>query len=382
MRILVDENIPAALEAFSQFGEVQRVPGRQLGEPQWREVLASADAIMVRSVTRVNRELLQGTNIRYVGSATIGADHLDTTFLEQQGIAWSTAPGCNADSVGDFVLSAMAVCGDILERLLAGGRLGVIGHGNVGQRLTTRMQRLGISCLAYDPLIAQQGILTSLDSVLQSDMLCLHAPLTRSGNYPTFHLLSFEQLCRLPEGAVLLSAGRGEVVSTEVLLALAEKRPDITQVLDVWEPEPAIPLALLEKVFLATPHIAGYSSDGKLNGTRQIAQWLALQLNQSFSAATVDAVLPPADEITLVSEAPSQLIREAILAIYDVREDDARLRQALSNLKDDAERGRAFDVLRKTYPLRRELGSSSLSLRSEQADLASLLNALQGRGEK
>lgn len=379
MKILVDENIPAARQAFAQFGEVVRVAGRSLNGSEGRALVEGAQALMVRSVTRVDQALLAGSDIKFVGSATIGADHLDVAYLQQQGIAWATAPGCNANSVVDYVLSAICVCGDLLERLLAGVRVGIIGHGNVGSRLAGRFQALGIDCRAYDPLLPQQGILTELDALWDCPLLCLHAPLTRSGSFPSFHMLSCQQLCQLPQNAVIISAGRGEVVATEVLLQLKAKRPDIQLILDVWEPEPAIPLALLAQALLATPHIAGYSADGKINGTLQIAEALANSLGRDWRDDEIQGFLGDAPEVRLNAGVPADLIREAVLAVYDIREDDQRLRESLAGLEDERARGAAFDTLRKNYPRRRELASTKFVLAAEDQVLINCLSAVQAR---
>ncbi len=380
MKMVIDENIPAAIEAFAPLGELVLVPGRSLNEPEGRALVQNADVLVVRSVTQVNAQLLGGSRVKFVGSATIGAGHLDIDYLQGRGIGWSTAPGCNANSVVDYVLSAIAVSGDLLERLFAGEKVGIIGHGNVGRCLSARLQGLGLDCCAYDPLLPAEAILTSLNNVLNCSLLCLHAPLTRSGEFPSFHSLSLAQLCGLPKNAVVISAGRGEVIATEVLLALTEKRPDIRLVLDVWEPEPDIPLALLEKTALATPHIAGYSADGKLNGTLQIAEALANHLALPYSSGALENFFAKPDAVKLSAVEPIALIREAILAVYDIRDDDQRLRKALAPLAEGHARARAFDQLRKNYPQRRELGVSDFILPLADPKLEILLSALQGKG--
>ncbi len=365
--IVVDENIIAGESCFAQFGRVRTVAGRQLS----REQLLDADALIVRSVTKVNAELLAGTPVRFVGSTTIGTDHIDAAWLQQAGIRWTNAPGCNAQSVVDYCLSAYAAIDGLWERLLAGARVGIIGYGNVGSRLHRRLQALGIQCLAYDPFLDERQcpIRADLDAVLACEVLSLHAPLTTAGPHPTRHLLSFEQLAALPPQALLLNAGRGEVLDTGVLKRLAEQRPDIELVLDVWEGEPNIDLELMANCRIATPHIAGYSADGKITGLQMVAEAYADFIGQPLAGFALPPQLQQPPQLQLPQSAAqagtveetARLIRELIWQCYDVREDDRRLRTAIAQ---GGEKGLAvgevFDAQRKHYPLRRELARCQL----------------------
>jgi erythronate-4-phosphate dehydrogenase len=346
--IVADENIPGLETGFAALGSVTRVNGRLLQ----RQQLEGADILLVRSVTRVNRELLEGSSIRFVGSATIGTDHLDTDYLDAQGIAWANAPGSNANSVVEYVLSAFARVDGLLEKLLAGGTVGIVGMGNVGSSLYHRLDAMGIQCLAYDPLLPTGSfpILSELDRVLAADAVCLHAPLTRGGKYPSFHLLGQLELQQLKEGALLLNAGRGPVIDNAALSVCLDMRPDLTVILDVWEHEPAIDLELLSKVFLATPHIAGYSLDGKLAGTQMIYQACCLALGQPETFTTQGAELTQLIEL---DASGIEALQRVIFASYDIAEDDQAMRKALVAV--DGEQGAAaFDALRKHYPVRRE----------------------------
>ena len=369
MKILVDENIPAAEACFSQFGDVRQVNGRQLKNTD----IGDAEVLIVRSVTKVNQTLLAGTGVRFVGSTTIGTDHLDLAYLASSGIKVCNAPGSNAESVVDYVISSICHCDDLLERLLAGEPVGIVGYGNVGQRLGRRLSALGIKWRAYDPLLnqAQLSVLTSLEEVVNSSLLCLHAPLTHDGEFPSYHMLSADQLAAMPSNAVLLNAGRGEVVATEVLLALIDQRPDISLVLDVWEGEPNFPASLASRCRIATPHIAGYSADGKLTGLRMVATELADFLGLDLKPFAIPDNMTETAPLSCEGIDEAGFIRHAVLSVYDVAADDARFRQIIGS---DVP-GEAFDLLRKNYPSRRELAFSVLTTANPK--FTALLSALQ-----
>lgn len=369
-RILVDENIPWAETLLSNWGELEAFRGRDLR----RDLLGDADILLVRSVTEVNAALLEGSVVRFVGSTTIGTDHLDTRWLDQQGIRWCSAPGSNADSVVDYCLSAFCALPGALERLLDGALVGIIGYGNVGARLHRRLAALGVACLAYDPWLSaeQCPVLAPLERVLDCEIISLHTPLTRGGPFPTRHLLGLDDLLALPSDAILLNAGRGEVLATDTLLSLRQQRPDIQLVLDVWEGEPGISADLVSRCAVATPHIAGYSQDGKWRGLLQVARQLALYLGEELPAVTPP--LAPAPLVDLSgADSRAALIRSLVLGVYDIREDDRRLRDSL----EAVEPARAFDQLRRHYPARREVTAARLTGAERLAgDLGKMLAAL------
>ncbi len=369
MKIVVDENIPGAKQCLAQFGEVVLRSGREICAAD----VQGADALIVRSVTKVNPALLAGSSVRFVGSTTIGSDHLDIDYLRGQGIQFCTAPGSNAESVVDYVLSVLCRVDGALASLLTGDRVGIVGYGNVGKRLGQRLTAIGIDWIAYDPLLnpADHPNLRSLAEVINSAVLSLHAPLTVAGPFPSFHMLNAVQLQSLPENALLLNAGRGEVVATEELHALLDSRPDIRLALDVWEGEPDFPAALAERCTIATPHIAGYSVDGKKTGLQMIAAELANFLDKPLKVGDDNAVAElPA--IHCPGGDAFSLIPAAVLAVYDVAGDSQRFKAIIA----DAERGKRFDLLRKHYPPRRELAYSNLV--AVEPEMASLLRAVQG----
>ena len=375
MKIVADENIPCVQQAFASLGEVLLLPGRSMQAAQVRD----ADILLVRSVTRVDASLLQGSSVRFVGSATIGFDHVDRDYLQQQDIGFATAPGSNATSAAEYVVSALMVLSGQQGFELAGKTVGIIGCGNVGSRVRDRLAALGMTCLVNDPPLqasAGHDEFVALDEVLQADIVTLHVPLTTSAPHPTLHLLDASALDRLKPGAILINTSRGAVVDNRALDALLARRDDLSVVLDVWENEPSISASLLQQVDLATAHIAGYSYDGKLRGTEMIyraacdyfaepLQWRAADELQR--AASIDLRAHDAGDVLAVT-------RAAVVACYDVRQDDARLRETLS--LPATERALAFDRLRKDYPLRREFSESTLLLHEPAGALGQLLSAL------
>ncbi|WP_198949421.1 4-phosphoerythronate dehydrogenase [Halovibrio salipaludis] len=348
LRILADENIPALPACFGGSGEIRTLPGRSIRQADLQDV----DVLLVRSVTRVDGALLAGTPVRWVGTATIGTDHLDTHWLEQQGIAWASAPGCNAEAVADYVLAVLALAAVERGQALTDGTVGIVGFGNVGSRVHRRLQALGIETRVTDPPLAQDGVtgLVGLDEVLACDRIALHAPLVRGGGWPTEHLLDAGRIQALRPDQVLISAGRGAVVDNAALrerLEAADGGP--WTALDVWEGEPLVDPRLARMVRIATPHIAGYSLEGKLRGTVMLAlalnRWLAVG-----SEPSLEALVP--EPATL--DALAATLEETLLASYDPRRDTHQLRATLDCSR--ADRASAFDRLRRDYPVRRELG--------------------------
>ena len=360
LNIVADENIPRVEETFACLGNVVKVNGRQLAKQQ----LLEADILLVRSVTNVNEALLAGTPVRFVATATIGIDHLDTAYLDANGISWASAPGSNADSVVDYVISSLCRLEGVLEQLLVDGVVGIIGMGNVGSRLYQRLSTLGIDCCAYDPLLAPTSypVLTDLDTVLAADVICMHVPLTTTGDYPTYHLLNKQRILRLKPGVVIINAGRGATLDNVGLLEVLDRRDDPCVVLDVWENEPNIDIQLMKRIDISTPHVAGYSLDGKLAGTAMIYQACC----QFLGVEAVVSQRPKEDLFITVTEKHNVVaaMKEAVLLCYDVADDDQRLRGALLHSSDE-QRSVQFDQLRKNYPERREFSHCRITNTAE-----------------
>jgi erythronate-4-phosphate dehydrogenase len=353
LKIVADQNMPLVETLFSPYGDVHLKSGREIISSD----LIDADVLLVRSVTRVSRDLLENSSVRFVGSATIGIDHIDTNFLSQSGIHFAFAPGCNANAVVQYDLSVMS-------RLLPNWRekhVGIIGCGNVGSRLFRALKDLNVSCRVYDPFLTPDSCfdLCGFDEVLASDIICIHTPLTHGGEYPTFHLIGPDELSMLKPGSLLLNAGRGEVISNKALLDYLKSGGSIETALDVWESEPEVCLELLEQVSIGTPHIAGNTVEGKRNGTAMVYEAFLSWIGKTSDDMADNSLQP----IVLDSKEVIESISDAILSCYDPQRDDLAMRTAFSGLQEgSAMQRKAFDDLRKNYPRRREYSGTCVDL--------------------
>ena len=331
----------AVEEIFGAIGEVSLADGRAISSAQ----LQGVDVLLVRSVTRVDANLLQDHPLRFVGSATSGIDHIDRQALLDRGIGFAWAGGSNADSVVDYVLSAICQSADKLEQLLNGGVLGIVGYGHIGKRLKFRLSALGVSCKVYDPWLsaAEFPILTSLDEVLDCDVVCLHAALTQARPWPSFHLLGTRELGQLRPDSLLINAGRGELVDSEALQQRLRQEGAPSVILDVWEGEPRVDESLLALCRFGTAHIAGYSFDAKLRATGMLYRSLCSEFDLEGTGPDTGSESVPVSIPDGLEGA--ELIRWLLAQAYDIAEDDRLLRGAPTG----------FDQLRKNYRKRREL---------------------------
>lgn len=354
MNIIADENIPYVREAFESLGNVKTLSGRAITS----ECLRDADMLLVRSITRVNRALLEGTGVRFVASATIGEDHVDKAYLQERGIGFASAPGCNANSVGDYIVSALMVLSERFALDLPKMSLGIIGVGNVGSNVRRKAEGLGLTCVLNDPPLARKtgdAVYRPLEEALACDIITLHVPLTRDGEDATYRLANRPFFEKLKPGAIFINSSRGPVVEEQALKAELDSGRIRACVLDVWDREPDIDVTLLERASIGTPHIAGYSFDGKVNGTRQIYEAACRFLGKEPTWEPSPLLPPPeCPEVRLNGAASDWLseIRKAVFAVYDVRKDDAAMRGILAEPPE--RRGAYFDKLRKQYPRRRE----------------------------
>ncbi|MEY3220696.1 MAG: hypothetical protein RIT27_2053 [Pseudomonadota bacterium] len=372
MNILADENIPLVSEAFAQFGTITTFNGRHLTADQ----TTNADILLVRSVTTVNEQLLQNSPVKFVGSATIGFDHVDLNYLASRKIGFSTAPASNAISAAEYVIAALLILSQQQRVMLSEKTVGIIGCGNVGSRVLARLKALNVKCLINDPPLEKQHKLShssTLEEILQCDIITLHVPLILEGEFPTFELVNDQFLSQLKDNTILINTSRGKVVNETALLKHADR---LKLVLDVWRNEPNINQTLLEKTCLATPHIAGYSFDGKIRGTEMIYEACCeyFKVEKKWRA---NLPKPPVEKIVFSNQiSQEQALHLAVQSCYDLRRDDAMLRQ----IKNAEQPNPYFDQLRKNYPIRREF--STLEIRTPHYELQQQLIGLGFEIEK
>jgi erythronate-4-phosphate dehydrogenase len=384
MKIVCATNMPFALEAFRTLGETRILEGRTLTPADVRDV----EILALRSTTQVNRDLLEGSRVRFVGTATIGTDHLDIPYLERRGIRWCFAPGCNANSVSEYVTAALLTLGERHGLTWEGKTLGIIGVGNVGSRVALKGDALGLRVLKCDPPRARgapasagglaPGPFVSLERILaESDVITVHVPLTRTGEDKTLHLADAAFFDRARRGVVFLNAARGPVVDTPALLAALERGQVSHAVLDTWEGEPDYHPGLVQRVDLGTPHIAGHSFEGKVMGTvmvyREVCRFLGVPATWSHEPLMPPPLVPEA-RCAAEGRADEAVLREVVRQVYDIEGDDQRFRATAAG--DAASRKAAFDRLRKEYPERREFRYTRVAAAGAGASLARKLAGL------
>lgn len=331
MKIIVDDKIPYIREALSGITrDTIYIKGAEITADDVRD----ADALIVRTRTHCNERLLGGSNVRFVATATIGIDHLDTQWLDKAGIRWANCPGCNAASVGQYLLTSLLTIKRNLGYCLEKMTLGIVGFGHVGRHVKAVGEQLGMRILVNDPFLDIPG-LVSLDTIRQeADVITFHVPLTRSGAHPTLHLADRDflmGLCR--KGAIVVNTSRGGIIDEQALLEAMDKGIVGQAVIDTWEGEPNINMELLEKAYIATPHIAGYSADGKATADNMVLDALC----DFFGIKTHPLVSPP-------PLPPDFHYTGDPLELYDPLADSSRLKLTPQD----------FEEQRGNYHLRRE----------------------------
>jgi len=376
MNIVIDENIPFGKEAFSTLGNVRVLPGREINSTCLRETTA----LIVRSVTPVNKDLLTGTDIQFVGTATAGLDHIDQAYLAKQQIGFADAAGSNANSVAEYVLTALTIMARKLQTSLKGKTLGIVGVGRIGRLVAKNAKVLGMEVILNDPPLArktQETSYRSLDEALQADFVTLHVPLIRTGVDKTVHLIEERELANMPTSSILINTSRGEVVDNLALLNGLKNRQLQSAVMDVWEGEPSINWELANRVSIATPHIAGYSFDGKIKGTTMIyqaaCQYFGVAPSWEFTEDDFQ-YQDPEETIDAGGHNLEQLLFKLAPQFYDLHGDDARLRSLFTLPR--SQRSAGFDQLRKNYPKRREFIASPISLQGTNPTIISALTNL------
>lgn len=379
MKIVADSNIPFVEECFSTVGEVVVCPGREMSSA----VVADADVLLVRSVTKVGEPLLAGSAVKFVGTATIGFEHVDIGYLAERGIAFASAPGSNANSVAEYIVAALLAVARKHRITLAGKSIGIVGVGNVGRRVEQKVRALGMQPVLNDPPLQREtgdAKYVPLERVFDCDFITLHTPLSFAGADKTFHLADEAFFKSLKDGCVFLNTSRGGVMHTAALKAAIDSRRLGPAVLDVWENEPNIDVELLRIVDLSTPHIAGYSFDGKVAGMMMIYEAVCEHFDLD-PARTAEDFLPTPEvaEITMSAREiegrdEQEMIREVVGRVYVINRDDFNTREIA--IVPEAERGKFFDDLRKNYKVRREFQNTEVVMPEEHKELAEKLKGI------
>lgn len=370
MKIVCDNKIPFLKGVLEPYAEVVYLPGSETTA----DVVKDADAIISRTRTICNESLLKGSSVKVIATATIGFDHIDTAWCENNGIIWRNAPGCNSWSVKQYISSVLLVLAEKYGFSLEGKTLGVVGVGNVGSKVADAARALGMKVLLNDPpRERKEGTegFVSLDEVMaQSDIITLHVPLSREGEDATWHLFDQERIAALGKEQILINSSRGPVVDNKALKSALQSGAIKAAVLDVWEGEPDLDPGLIDLLDITTPHIAGYSADGKANGTMASVRTVAEILGLPLTEWTPSGVPAPEQALSFVIDAEGKscadVLKEAVLHTYDVREDSDRLRNAPE----------LFEKLRGDYQIRREPSAFSIELRSGTVKEVEALEAI------
>jgi erythronate-4-phosphate dehydrogenase len=380
MKIIADENIPFVKECFASIGDVQTLSGRLITP----KAVADADCLLVRSITPVNEKLLAGSKIKLVATATIGFEHVDVDYLKKRDIGFASAPGSNSNSVADYIVAALLSVAQKRKITLEGKSIGVIGVGNVGSKVAKKCAVLGMIVKLNDPPLFRQtgdSKYLPLNGLFDCDFITLHTPLTREGQDKTYHLADKNFFASLKTGCVFINTCRGAVHDTSALKAAIQNKKLGAVILDVWENEPNIDCELLRLVDISTPHIAGYSLDGKIAGMVMIYNAACEHFGLKPKHKIEDFLPPPAvPQITIDKIGPDtqKLLHEIVQQVYVINRDDFNTREIA--MVEQEKRGKFFDDLRKNYPVRREFQNTTIILATESTDDTE--NKLKGIGFK
>jgi len=376
MKIVADENIPFVKECFSSIGDVVTLSGRSI-TPQ---VVADADILLVRSITQANEKLVAESSIKFVATATIGFEHVDTGYLNKRGIGFASAPGSNANSVAEYIVAALLSVGKKRKITLAGKSIGVIGVGNVGSRVAKKCLALGMKVKLNDPPLARQTgdpKYRPLNELFDCDFITFHTPLTKEGQDKTFHLADDKFFASLKPGCVFINTSRGGVHDTASLKAAIKSGKFGAVILDVWENEPNIDCELLRMVDISTPHIAGYSYDGKIAGLIMI-YIAACEHFKIESKHKIEDFLPapkvPQIAIEEIGPDIQEVLRDVVQQVYVINRDDFNTREIA--MVEPQIRGKFFDDLRKNYPVRREFQNTTVILNQHSEMFAKMLKGI------
>jgi len=369
LKIVADYNVPFLKGCLESVAEVRYYHGRDIGPEQVRD----ADALIIRTRTKCNRQLLEGSKVKFIATATIGYDHIDKQYCENRLIKWENAPGCNSSSVEQYVLSSLLVLAEKYNFRLRDKTIGIIGVGHVGSKVKRVSELLGMKVLLNDPPREREertGIFVELKHILSNaDIITIHVPLNMKGLDKTFHMADRTFFKTLSKKVHFLNTSRGEIVDTNALKEAIRQRSLNSVVLDVWENEPDIDHELLGMVDIATPHIAGYSLDGKANGTMMSVRALSIFYDLELDKWKPEKIPVPEKtdlQVDAYGKDIQDVLIEAVLKTYNVLDDDKRLRKSV----------RTFEQQRSEYPLRREYGTYTIHLTNDHSNIGESLKKL------
>jgi len=367
-KFIIDDKIPFLKGVFEPFAEVNYFPGEKITP----EKIKNADALIIRTRTICNEELLLGSNVKMIASATIGFDHIDKDYCSKNGIKWTNAPGCNSGSVMQFMASVLVRLSQKHNFRFSEKTLGIIGVGNVGAKVAKLADALGMKVLLNDPPRERKegkGNFVSIEEIQEkADIISFHVPLIREGIDKTYHMFDDSFIAALKNKPIILNSSRGEVLDESVLKNGLKEGKIESAVLDVWENEPDIDLELLDLVDIATPHIAGYSAEGKLNGTKMVIEAVSAHFNLDIEE--LNPLLLSNEnlnvEINCKGKLDEEIFSEAILHTYDVLNDNERFRESPTT----------FEKQRGNYPIRREFQAHTLMLKNCKPHVSEKLKQL------
>ncbi len=369
MKIIADDRIPFLQGVLEPYAEVIYMPGKQITN----RILKDADALLTRTRTKCTESLLKGTKVKFIGTATIGFDHIDTHFCEKNRIFWTNAPGCNSWSVQQYMAAVLLKIAAEFRFSLKGKTIGIVGVGNVGSKVEELAHTLGMNVLLNDPPRARkegEKNFVNLGAILyESDIVTLHVPLNVVGEDCTWHLFNEKSFKKMKKETWFINTSRGEVAETGALKKTLESGKLAGAVLDVWENEPDIDLDLMSKTFLATPHIAGYSTDGKANGTSIVVNALCSHFNlplKGWYPGKVPKPEKPVISVSGIGKTDEDIIRQTVFHTYNIDEDNIALRFSPSD----------FEKQRGDYRLRREFTAYTVKLNGGTKNTRKMLELL------
>jgi erythronate-4-phosphate dehydrogenase len=374
MKIVIDDKIPYIRGAFEPFSEVIYLPGNKTTP----EVVKNADAIVTRTRTKCNRELLEGSKVKFIATATIGYDHIDTEYCKQAGIEWTNAPGCNAESANQYIASALFSYSrkkrfDVKEKTI-----GIVGVGHVGSKVASLCEAIGMKVLLNDPpreRVEGPEQFISLETIQkEADIITFHVPLNMKGKDATFHMVNEKFIQNLGKKPLLINSCRGEVFDSGAIKKALKTGAVSGFIADCWENEPDIDLELLEMADYGTPHIAGYSKDGKANGTKMSVQAISRFFNlgiENWEPENMELPEKTTIEIDGNQRREYSILAEAVLSTYNIETDDEALR----------ENPQLFEKLRGNYPVRREFGTYTVKMKNIEKETVNKLKKMGFRVE-